>query len=77
MSSPTGDPIVDGVIGLVESLISEGVHALDPETRAQTIRDRVEAERAKWTELAAAPTSTQRSDEITRRHHVEKDDPKP
>ena len=65
----SGDPLVDAVVELVEGLIADGVHALDPETRKKAIRDAVERERASWAGIVTG-SEVARVDAIVAQHHV-------
>lgn len=65
----TGDPLVDVIVALVEDAIAAGVHLLDPAARAQSVREAVEAQRARWAALDPR-TASEAADEAARRHHV-------
>lgn len=65
----TGDPLADVIVSLVEDAIAAGVHLLDPAARAQSVRDAVEAHRAKWAAMDPR-TASAAADEAARRHHV-------
>lgn len=66
----TGDPIADVVVGLVEALVREGVHLLDPAARAEEIRRRVREEAARWPALDPGLATT-RQHAIAERRRAE------
>ncbi len=72
LSISTGDPVIDGIVAVLEGLIVQGIHLADPETRRQLVRDAVAAERAKWPTINPGSESD-RVDAIVARHHVERD----
>lgn len=65
----TGDPIADVIVAIVEDAIAAGVHLLDPAARAQSVREAVEAQRAKWAGMDPR-TASEAADDAARRHHV-------
>jgi len=65
------DPIADVVVGIVTQLVEGGIHLLDPAEREKSIREAVASQAAVWASLDAR-TSTQRADETTARHTVER-----
>lgn len=65
----------DAIVQLVEDGIAAGIAALDPEERKRTVRELVQREASKWAALDPGLLS-KRADEITARHHVEREDAK-
>ena len=65
----TGNPLADLVAGLVEDLIAEGIHLLDPETRKRTVREAVARESAKWAALDPGLESA-RLDALAARYRI-------
>lgn len=64
------DPLTEAVVALFEDLIGQGVHALDPATRQQAVRDAVAAQRSQWASIVTG-SELARVDAMVAAHHVD------